>query len=143
MSTTRSLTEKFANHSQLNDVNPTKSLLICAMPCEVRAAEIYNSTVASIKAEDTHSIALHYLKNGMGKNLSFAKTSTCVLLLLVLMVNQAFLYKNRADNLNEDNHTIDFDFLMFVFFTFALSANLLPNLANTFRYQKAQTACEA
>lgn len=143
MSTTRKLITDFSN---LKKVTPTKSLVICSAPCEIKAAEIRNKTIKYIQKNRTADVVYLYLKNQRGKD------TTSFGLFLSVFVGLFFIYSycygrsfNDSDQGKEfiDQSSVENirKSIMIAALTL-LVANIIPNLSNYWRYRESENLCE-
>ena len=90
MRSCRDIIEKFNSHRHnktkvLNKIEPTKSLLIAPMPCEIKAAIIRNKTVDSIQENDVSDIAYRFLQCRRGETNTF-KEAICWASYSIMMI---------------------------------------------------------
>lgn len=149
MTTTRKLIKTFEDNAiQLTKLEPSKSLLICSMPCERQTAEIRNSTVDNMINEDIAMVAYRYLQAMRGERNTFNEAvcwAACVVISLVYIYLKITTV-NFQDELssepseNFDNQT-NFIFQWLIVLMYAV-ANAIPNVANTLKYGETKNACD-
>lgn len=132
MSMTRSLIETLNLHNvekkiPLKKVTPSKSLLICSMPCEIKAATIRNQTVDSMEAENIEDVSYRFLQARRGENNSFYE-AVCWGIYTIIVYE--IVYELLCTN------PISFLFLL------PSALYVPPNISNTLRYGETKKSCE-
>ncbi len=125
----------------LKKIQPSKTLLICSMPCEEQAARIHNEAVKSIQQNDITGTFKRYDQSRRGQRNTLIETCIYGFSLFVssaLWINSKIKTANAEDELNHKNSNIDMECFFFIMMAII---NLLPNLSNTQRYKNTKNLC--
>ena len=127
MSTAR-IKKQFEKMSHMDEVEPTKALLLCSMKCEKRTAAIRNKSIRNMKENEISAVAYRYLQNKAGETKSTKEIATWVLLV--------YLFMNQVSS---NNGLLNIPILMFGILS---GLFIPPNFSNILRYKETRNDCE-